>query len=122
MAEIDSLAPEQRRALLADRYAALMAPLVVTLERNWRSNAATEPETPSERRFLKMMLPQLRTAIAAFKGPPDRMDYAKPQVRSSSGLYCIYCLYCISQVRVPGSHRRIQDTGRQQGLRQASGV
>ncbi|KAL6760911.1 hypothetical protein V8C86DRAFT_1010253 [Haematococcus lacustris] len=57
-------------AVLAPRYRALMSPVVVALERAVRACSACEPETPAERRFAAQVLPQLASAVAAFKRPP----------------------------------------------------
>lgn len=67
LADNASLSPDQRAALLRGRYASLMSPVLLVLERNLRSNAAAEPETPAEQRFLKAVLPRLRAAVSALR-------------------------------------------------------
>ncbi|GAX80940.1 hypothetical protein CEUSTIGMA_g8375.t1 [Chlamydomonas eustigma] len=62
---------EQRNSLLVERYKALMSPIMLLLERNLKSNAAAEPETPYERWFLRQVLPRLRSAMTIFKKPPS---------------------------------------------------
>lgn len=79
VADDASLTPDQRQALLASRYATLMAPAVLLLERQLRATAVSPPDTPAERRFTTEMLPRLRAATAALRDGTGVRDWARPQ-------------------------------------------
>lgn len=62
------------------RYATLVSPIVLLLERHVRDTAACVPETPRETAFLANTLPQLRAAVASLRSPENITDYAAAQV------------------------------------------
>eukprot|EP00898_Chlorokybus_atmophyticus_P001833 jgi/Chlat1/2650/Chrsp178S02490 len=55
------------------KYAAVMAPVILVLERNLRLTAR-EPETPHERWFQQTFQGRLQAAVIAFRQPNNAMD------------------------------------------------
>lgn len=69
IAENTTLSHTEKNKISAAKYSAMMAPIVVALERRLASTSR-EPETPHEIWFCKEYGQQLKTAILAFKTPP----------------------------------------------------
>ena len=69
IAESTTLTHCQKNKINAAKYSAMMAPIVVVLERRLMSTAR-EPQTPHEVWFVKEYQVQIRSALAKFKMPP----------------------------------------------------
>ncbi|PIA52420.1 hypothetical protein AQUCO_01000352v1 [Aquilegia coerulea] len=69
IAENATLSHSEKNKINAARYSAMMAPIVVALERRLASTSR-KPETPHEIWFQKEYGEQLKAAIFAFKTPP----------------------------------------------------
>ncbi|XP_042060821.1 uncharacterized protein LOC121805101 isoform X1 [Salvia splendens] len=69
IAESTTLTHGQKNKINAAKYSAMMAPIVVVLERRLMSTAR-EPQTPHEVWFVKEYQVQIRSALAKFKTPP----------------------------------------------------
>lgn len=69
IAENVSLSQSEKSKINSARYSAMMAPIVVALERRLASTAR-KPETPHEAWFQEEYQEQLKSAILSFKTPP----------------------------------------------------
>ncbi|GAV75069.1 PI3_PI4_kinase domain-containing protein/FATC domain-containing protein [Cephalotus follicularis] len=69
IAENATLSQSEKNKISAAKYSAMMAPIVVALERRLASSSR-KPETPHEIWFHKEYKEQLKTAILTFKSPP----------------------------------------------------
>ncbi|KAK4284645.1 hypothetical protein QN277_001447 [Acacia crassicarpa] len=69
IAENISLSQNEKNKINSARYSAMMAPIVVALERRLASTAR-KPETPHEAWFQEEYQEQLKSAILSFKTPP----------------------------------------------------
>ena len=69
IAENFTLSQSEKNKINAAKYSAMMAPIVVALERRLASTSR-DPETPHEVWFHKEYRVQLKSAIATFKTPP----------------------------------------------------
>ncbi|XP_057787544.1 uncharacterized protein LOC131004800 isoform X2 [Salvia miltiorrhiza] len=69
IAESTTLTHGQKNKINAAKYSAMMAPIVVVLERRLTSTSR-KPETPHEVWFLEEYQMQIRSALAKFKTPP----------------------------------------------------
>ncbi|KAA8536147.1 hypothetical protein F0562_028625 [Nyssa sinensis] len=70
IAENVTLSHSEKNKINAAKYAAMMAPIVVVLERRLFSTSR-RPETPHELWFHEEYMEQLKSAITNFKTPPD---------------------------------------------------
>ncbi|KAI9127908.1 hypothetical protein K1719_000901 [Acacia pycnantha] len=82
IAENISLSQNEKNKINSARYSAMMAPIVVALERRLASTAR-KPETPHEAWFQEEYQEQLKSAILSFKTPPT----------SASGLGDVWRLF-----------------------------
>lgn len=69
IAENVTLSQSEKNKINAAKYAAMMAPIVVALERRLASTSRN-PETPHEMWFHEEYKEQLKSAIVRFKNPP----------------------------------------------------
>lgn len=69
IAESTTLTHGQKSKINAAKYSAMMAPIVVVLERRL-SSTSRKPETPHEVWFVEEYQVQIRSALAKFKMPP----------------------------------------------------
>lgn len=69
IAENVTLSQSEKNKINAAKYSAMMAPIVVALERRFASTSRN-PETPHEVWFHKEYREQLKSAILTFKTPP----------------------------------------------------
>ncbi|KAF7810932.1 serine/threonine-protein kinase SMG1-like [Senna tora] len=69
IAENVSLSQNEKKKINSARYSAMMAPIVVALERRLASTSR-KPETPHEAWFQEEYREQLKSAILSFKTPP----------------------------------------------------
>lgn len=69
ISENATLSHSEKNKINAAKYSAIMAPVVVALERRLASTSR-EPETPHEVWFQKEYGEQLKSAILSFKSPP----------------------------------------------------
>lgn len=69
IAENISLSQNEKNKINSARYSAMMAPIVVALERRLASTSR-KPETPHEAWFQEEYSEQLKSAILSFKTPP----------------------------------------------------
>ncbi|KAK9805272.1 hypothetical protein WJX72_010214 [[Myrmecia] bisecta] len=74
-AELDTQAKQQ---IMSDRYATVMAPAALTLQRHMRALQATPPQSPHEQDFQKRFLQPLRAAAEAFTAP-DQHSVLRPE-------------------------------------------
>ncbi|KAI5390340.1 uncharacterized protein LOC127101599 isoform X2 [Lathyrus oleraceus] len=70
IAENATLSHNEKRKINSARYSAMMAPIVVALERRLASTSR-KPETPHEAWFQEEYKDQLKSAIVSFKTPPS---------------------------------------------------
>ena len=69
IAENVTLSQNEKNKINSARYSAMMAPIVVALERRLASTSR-KPETPHEAWFQEEYKDQLKSAIVSFKIPP----------------------------------------------------
>ncbi|KAL2477059.1 uncharacterized protein Fot_46073 [Forsythia ovata] len=69
IAESTTLSHGEKNKINAAKYSAMMAPIIVVLERRLASTSR-KPETPHEMWFLEEYQEQIKTAVAKFKTPP----------------------------------------------------
>lgn len=69
IAENISLSQNEKNKINSARYSAMMAPIIVALERRLASTSR-KPETPHEAWFQEEYREQLKSAISSFKTPP----------------------------------------------------
>ncbi|XP_052179665.1 uncharacterized protein LOC127792986 [Diospyros lotus] len=70
VAENLTLSHSEKKKINAAKYSAMMAPIVVALERRLASTS-WKPETPHEKWFHEEYMEQLKSAILNFKNPPS---------------------------------------------------
>ncbi|ONK65789.1 uncharacterized protein A4U43_C06F990 [Asparagus officinalis] len=93
IAENPTLSNTEKKKINAAKYSAMMAPIIVALERRLASTSR-EPETAHEAWFCKEYGDKLKSAILAFKTPPGEVA---PQLASLSS----------SEVPMPGLEKQI---------------
>lgn len=69
IAESTTLSPGEKIKINAAKYSAMMAPIIVVLERRLASTSR-KPETPHEMWFFEEYQEQIKTAVTKFKTPP----------------------------------------------------
>ncbi|KAI6701259.1 hypothetical protein NL676_015583 [Syzygium grande] len=69
IAENITLSQSEKSKINAAKYSAMMAPVILTLERRLASTTR-KPVTPHETRFHEQYIEQLKSAILTFKNPP----------------------------------------------------
>ncbi|XP_030522831.1 uncharacterized protein LOC115735623 [Rhodamnia argentea] len=69
IAENITLSQSEKSKINAAKYSAMMAPVILTLERRLASTTR-KPVTPHEMRFHEQYIEQLKSAILTFKNPP----------------------------------------------------
>lgn len=69
IAESVTLSQSEKNRINAAKYSAMMAPIIVALERRLASTSR-KPETPHENWFHEQYIEQIKAAISAFKNPP----------------------------------------------------
>ncbi|KAI4342363.1 hypothetical protein MLD38_027001 [Melastoma candidum] len=69
IAESVTLSQDEKNRINGAKYSAMMAPIIVALERRLASTSR-KPETPHENWFHEQYIEQIKAAIATFKSPP----------------------------------------------------
>ncbi|KAL4581244.1 hypothetical protein LXL04_017454 [Taraxacum kok-saghyz] len=76
ISENTTLTHTEKNKINAAKYSAMMAPIIVTLERRLASTSRT-PETPHEAWFHTEYMSQIQSAISTFKTPPSATSLAE---------------------------------------------
>lgn len=139
ISENTTLSQSEKNKINAAKYSAMMAPIIVTLERRLASTSR-KPETPHELWFHQQFMEQLRSAVLSFKTPPKSASalgdvwrsfdaiaasLASYQRKSSVSLGEVapqLVLLSSSDVPMPGLEKEVNDSESDGGLASSQGI
>ncbi|KAK4754896.1 hypothetical protein SAY87_008653 [Trapa incisa] len=139
ISENTTLSQSEKNKINAAKYSAMMAPIIVTLERRLLSTSR-KPETPHELWFHQQFMEQLRSAILLFKTPPKSASalgdvwrsfdviaasLASYQRKSSISLCEVapqLALLSSSDVPMPGLEKMVNDSKSDGDLTSSQGI
>ncbi|XP_031379987.1 serine/threonine-protein kinase SMG1-like isoform X1 [Punica granatum] len=139
IAENTTLSQSEKNKINAAKYSAMMAPIIVTLERRLASTSH-KPVTPHELWFHQNYMEQLKSAIWSFKTPPKSAsalgDVWRPfdAIAASLASYQRKCsvslgevapqlaLLSSSDVPMPGLEKEVNDFESDGGLTSSQGI